>query len=58
MISIEECREILGDEAHGLSDAELEVLCQQIHKLAVIVLEMARDKRRKELSSPSKKPPE
>ena len=57
MISLEECRKLLGDAAHGLSDAELEHLRQQAYGLADIALRTALARRDKEPPSPLKKPP-
>jgi hypothetical protein len=62
MISLEECRKLLGDAAHGLSDAELEHLRQQTYGLADIALRTAlarmdKERRDKEPPSPSKEPP-
>ena len=38
MISLDECRKILGDAARGLSDAELDHLRQQLYGLADIAV--------------------
>lgn len=58
MISLEECRKILGDAARDLSDADLEFLRQQLYGLADIALTIALDRikqerRDKESPSPS-----
>jgi hypothetical protein len=57
MISLEECRKILGDEACGLSDAELELLRQQAYGFADIVLSLFLAGETQASPSPSKEPP-
>jgi len=41
MLSIRQCRELLGDEASGLSDEELEVTREQIYSLAALTIDAA-----------------
>jgi len=57
MISLERCREILGDDACGLSDAELEVVRQQAHGLARLLLSIYLDKKAEGVTFPSEEPP-
>lgn len=57
MLSLERCREILGDDARGLSEAELEVLRQQARDLARFILSMYLEDRRAGVTFPSEEPP-
>ncbi|HVG09769.1 MAG TPA: hypothetical protein VNM67_18865 [Thermoanaerobaculia bacterium] len=57
MISLEECRKILGDQARGLSDAELEVVRQQAHGFARLLLSIYLDKKAEGVTFTSKEPP-
>jgi hypothetical protein len=57
MISLEECRKVLGDEARGLSDAELEVVRQQAHRYARLLLSIYLDKKAEGVTFPSEEPP-
>lgn len=57
MLSLEECRKILGDKARGLSDADLELLRQQAYGLADIVLSIYLDRRDEGVTFPSEEPP-
>jgi hypothetical protein len=57
MISLERCREILGDEARGLSDAELEVIRQQAREFAKLFLSIYLDKKAEGVTFPSEEPP-
>jgi hypothetical protein len=57
MLSLEECRKILGDEARGLSDAELEVVRQQVHRYVRLVLSISLDKKAEGVTFPSEEPP-
>ena len=56
MISLDECRKILGDEARGLSDADLDHLRQQLYGLADIAITRYLTERDKAASLPSKEP--
>jgi len=56
MISLEKCREILGDEARGLSDAEFELLRQQASGLAKFILSIYLDRRAEGVTFPSEPP--
>lgn len=53
MLSLERCREILGDDARGLSDAELEVVRQQTHDLARLLVQIYLDNKAKGVTFPS-----
>jgi hypothetical protein len=44
-ISIERCREILGNEADDLSDADVEQICRHAEVLAHVVVKMFIDQR-------------
>jgi hypothetical protein len=56
MISLDECRKILGDAARGLSDAELDHLRQRLYGLADIAVTRYLTEREKAASLPSKEP--
>jgi hypothetical protein len=56
MISLAECRKILGDAGRGLSDAELDRLRQELYGLADITVECFLTKRNR-ASHPAKEPP-
>ena len=56
MISLDECREILGETAHGLSDDELAFLRQQLYGLADIAITIYLTKKNKDTTSPAKEP--
>ena len=56
MISLEECRKILGDQARRLSDAELDHLRQQLYGLADIALTCALTRRDEGVTFPSEEP--
>ncbi|MEA2562131.1 MAG: hypothetical protein QOH06_3635 [Acidobacteriota bacterium] len=53
MLSLEECRKILGDEARGLSDADLELLRQQLYGLADIAISCFLTRRDEGVTFPS-----
>ena len=57
MISLERCREILGDEARGLSEAELEDVRQRAHRFARLLLQIYLDKKAEGVTFPSEEPP-
>ncbi len=57
MLSLERCREILGDEARGLSEAELEVLRRQTHGLARLIMSIYLNKKAEGVTFPSEEPP-
>jgi hypothetical protein len=57
MVSLERCREILGDEARGLSDAELEVLRRWARDLARLLVQIYLDNKAKGVTFPSDEPP-
>jgi hypothetical protein len=57
MISLERCREILGDDARGLSDAEIDHLRQRLYGLADIALSIYLDKKSEGVTFPSEEPP-
>ena len=56
MISLDECRKILGDTCRGLSDAELDHLRQQLYGLADIAVTCYLTKRNKTATLPAKEP--
>lgn len=56
MISLDECRKILGDAASGLSDAQLDRLRQQLYGLADIAVTLYLTKRDMAATLPSKEP--
>jgi hypothetical protein len=39
-ISIARCRDLLGDEAHGLSDEEIDLLRQHANAMANVLIEI------------------
>lgn len=57
MLSLEECRKILGDEARGLSDAELDHLRQQLYGFADVAISFYLTRRDEGVTLPSKEPP-
>jgi hypothetical protein len=57
MISLEECRKILGDEARGLSGADLERVREQAHAFARLLLSIYLDKKAEGVTFPSEEPP-
>jgi hypothetical protein len=54
MISLEECRKLLGDAGRGLSDAELDHLRQRIYGLADIAVSCFLTRRAEGVTLPSK----
>jgi hypothetical protein len=56
MISLAECRKILGEAGRGLSDAELDHLRQQLYGLADIAVTCYLTKRSKTSTLPAKEP--
>ena len=42
-MSIARCREILGDEVDGLTDADVEQICRYADAMAHVVVEMFRE---------------
>jgi len=56
VISLAECRKILGDAARDLSDADLERLRQEAYGFAKITLSVALETMRKKNSHPAKEP--
>ena len=56
MISLTECRKILGDAARDLSDADLERLRQEVYGLADITVSVFLERRRRKNADPAKEP--
>ena len=56
MISLAECRKILGDVGRGLSDAELDRLRQELYGLADITVTHFLAKRNRKTTVPEKEP--
>jgi hypothetical protein len=56
MISLAECRKILGDAGRGLSDAEVDRLRQQLYGLADIAVSCYLTKRTKPTTPSAKEP--
>lgn len=56
MISLAECRKILGEAARGLSDAELERLRRELYGLADITVTCFLNKRNRATTQPAKEP--
>jgi|GraSoiStandDraft_4_1057263.scaffolds.fasta_scaffold905930_1 hypothetical protein len=56
MISLVECRKILGDAARGLSDADLDRLRQELYGLADITVTCFLAKDTKATTPPPKEP--
>ena len=40
-ISVARCRELLGDDAHGMSDEEVLIVARHAESLAHVVIELA-----------------
>ena len=53
MLSLERCREILGDEARGLSDAELEIRRRWARDFDRLLLDIYLDKKAEGVTFPS-----
>jgi len=51
MLSLERCREILGDEARHLSDSELERVREETYALAKLLIQAYREHKKNTLSS-------
>jgi len=49
MLSVERCREILGDKAASMTDAQIEEARDQLYALARIVIEMYTDQKTRRL---------
>lgn len=56
MISLAECRTILGDAGRGLSDAELERLRQELYGIADIAVTNLLAKTNRTTTPPDKEP--
>jgi hypothetical protein len=56
MISLAECRKILGDAGRGLSDAELERLRQELYGIADIAVTNLLAKTNRTTTTPDKEP--
>jgi len=56
MISLAECRKILGAAARDLSDADLERLRQELYGLADIAVTLFLEKRARPSAHPAKEP--
>jgi len=56
MISLDECRKILGDAGRDLSDNDLDRLRQQLYGLADIAVTCYLIKREKTVTLPTKEP--
>ena len=56
MISLAECRKILGDAGRGLSDAELERIRQDLYGLADIAVTNFLARRKRTTTPPDKEP--
>jgi len=49
MLSVERCREILGDKAAGMTDAQMEQARDQLYVLARIVIDMYHDEEKRRM---------
>jgi len=58
MLSLDECREFLGDEGRDLSDDDLDRLRREAYSLAEIVIECYLDQRAKTAPLPAQEPSE
>lgn len=56
MISLAECRKILGEAGRGLSDAELNRLRQELYGLADITVTCFLNKKNRATTHPAKEP--
>ena len=48
-MSVERCREILGDKAAGMTDAQMEQARDQLYVLARIVIDMYHDEEKRRM---------